>query len=294
MVKEARGGPVADRCEILHGPPDDLEEGTPAAAARGRRRGMRLSRACFAIFLALLLARWPAQAFETAATGGLPLRVLRSEAAAPAPTVLLAHGCAGPAKERDDPFARELAFRGFNAVQFDSWTFRGLPGGVCATNAVHAEQRLADLRLAIAWVREQPWHHGDIHLVGWSHGGILALHASTQDPALGLSRVVAFYPWCERYYGDPKVPTQIHMGEKDDWTPAWRCRSLYRGLLGHHPLGEYVEYPGAYHGFDRADGADVLVSGMGEYGMVSKRRIKADPAQRSAAYRRVVEFLRPQ
>lgn len=205
----------------------------------------------FSFLAAALITLSPAvQAVEFAerTAEGLPLQVDRVEN--PKGVVIMAHGCSGPLFIREDGWTKRLNAAGYTTVRFNSWTFRGMSQGVCQNYAVTAEERgKHDVKLAVNWSREQ-LQAQRIFVLGWSHGAGAALVAST-NKELGLTAVAAMYPWCERWHSKAVVPTQIHMGSADDWTPAHRCRSLYKGMFGSsNPNGEYIEYEGQTHGFD--------------------------------------------
>ena len=78
----------------------------------------------------------------------------------------------------------------------------------------------------------------------------------------GLRATVAYYPNC-RLQVDRNValPLLILIGDKDDWTPADRCRQL-QAEAPRRDLIEAVYYPGATHGFDQ-EGRDRRVMGIG-------------------------------
>ncbi len=244
------------------------------------------------ILLALSVIQSAAQAqvqgwFEQGQTAeGLPFELLRSSGNKG--TVILAHGCAGPSMMRDRGWATALANAGFNTVAFDSWAWRGIPGGVCRDNRVSGEDRTKEVELTMAHLKLQSWHAGPIHLLGWSHGGTLALQVSKLG--LGVSKAVAMYPWCERQFANPQIPVQIHIGAADDWTPAYRCSGLYWSFVG-KSLGTLFEYPGAFHDFDMFLERDFTVQGLGERGMVTSRRLKTDAKARDLAVQRVVAFF---
>ncbi len=221
---------------------------------------------------------------------GLPLQVMLPDGPAAA-TVILAHGCGGYAPGREVPWARTFRSRGFAAVAFDSWAFRGMQGGVCQTDAVTGDQRVEDVKLVVRYLKEQSWHRGPTYIIGWSHGGQTALKASTIEGL--VDKAVAIYPWCEKHHAWAVVPTQIHIGSADNWTPAYRCSALYGGLfgLGANPLGRYYEYAGAYHDYDRWMPLDKTYDGRGEGGRIEPRRQKTDPEARALTERRVLEFF---
>ncbi len=233
----------------------------------------------------------PLAEFERARTAeGLPLQVMLPNGPSAA-TVILAHGCGGYAPGREVPWARAFRARGMAAVTFDSWGFRAMDGGVCQTDAITGDQRVEDVKLVVRYLKEQHWHRGPIYIIGWSHGGQTALKAST-IPGL-VDKAVAIYPWCEKHHAYAVVPTQIHMGGADNWTPAYRCSALYGGLfgLGANPNGRYYEYAGAYHDFDRWMPLDKTYDGRGEGGRIEPRRQKTDPEARALTERRVLEFF---
>lgn len=222
---------------------------------------------------------------QTLTPEGLPLVVVRP--AAPRATVILAHGCAGPSVRRDAIWASRLAEAGYASVAFDSWAWRGIPGGVCRTAAVSGDERVREVTLVMAWLRAQSWPRGPVFVMGWSLGGTTAL--ATAREGLGIARAVAMYPWCDRHHGRPVVPVHIHIGEADDWTPAARCRGLVDGPFG--GAGRLWLYPGAFHDFDLFVEQDLRVQGLGERGEVTARRLKTDAAARELAVARVLAFF---
>src|SRR5947208_178068 len=107
--------------------------------------------------------------------------------------------------------------------------------GVLCASLAHAPQ--VDARL-LAHVSFPSLDRNAI--VGWSHGGSTALATiNARDREVAAFRdkagappffraAVAFYPGCgvslragERW--QPAVPTRIHIGALDDWTPAKSC-----------------------------------------------------------------------
>jgi dienelactone hydrolase len=230
---------------------------------------------------------------------GVPVMVVTSGTERGRPnngTVILLHGCSGPSAHGEN-FAGQLAGENFNAVIIDSWAYRGAKGGhttasVCSTYAVKATDRLEEVYKVIDWVKTQPWHQGTINVLGWSHGGMVALAASKNGAKKGISKVVSFYPGCvNRFdYINPTVPTQIHIGKDDDWTPAFLCRSLYKGLFTDNPYGEIFEYEDAHHGFDGISGG--TIPGIGHDGRVGPRTIRVNHDAKILSYARVFKFLK--
>jgi dienelactone hydrolase len=148
-----------------------------------------------------------------------------------------------------------------------------------------------------------------IALVGWSHGGSATLYAiNAKDPEVAAFRAtpgapffraaVAFYPGCRaplkaKDHWQPGVPTRIHIGELDDWTPAKPCVDLGRAMGARGEDFDVTTYPGSYHAFDapagrlvhRSDVPNGVHPGQGV-------TVGPNPGARAAANIRVRAFLR--
>ena len=94
----------------------------------------------------------------------------------------------------------------------------------------------------------------DIGLIGHSHGGWTVMRSVQKSYDLARARAqgrVAYYPSCAPQFDrDVDVPLLILIGDKDDWTPADRCRQLQAAGFTRPELVEAVYYPNAYHSFD--------------------------------------------
>jgi len=148
-----------------------------------------------------------------------------------------------------------------------------------------------------------------VALVGWSHGGSTALAAiNVRDREVAAFRdrpgappffraAVAFYPGCavslragNRWL--PGVPTRIHIGENDDWTPAKPCVELGEAMTARGEPLKVVVYPNSHHGFDAPDGPvvhriDVPNGAHPGQGV----HVGANPAARDMANAKVRAFL---
>lgn len=212
-------------------------------------------------------------------------------------TVIVAHGCYG-ITGRETYYASVLTTAGFNTVVVDSWAYRGMPsqdGGpnsVCQTYKVTGAQRLDEIYKTVKWIKQQPWHSGKIFLLGYSHGGILALEVSRRPLENGIDKVVAFYPHCfPSDHTEPSIPVQVHIGSADEWTPARYCRGMYEGLFKKYKYGEYYEYPNVHHGFDMY-GVDRTAPGLGLHGIIANKRLKYDGDTTKIAYERTIKFFK--
>lgn len=231
-------------------------------------------------------------------------------ASAPAPAVVLLHGCSGMFDSRGRlggryvEMAQRLNAMGIHALVPDSLSPRG-EKELCTQRAgarrVTMLERRRDALGALQWLAAQPGVDAQrLGLLGWSNGGSTVLaatdlnqpevRAAAAKPALA----VAFYPGCElaQQHGyQPVAPLLMLLGEADDWTPAAPCKAVAARA------GERVQweaYPGAGHGFDgsgavrlRRDVPNGAHPGQGVH-------VGGQPQARAAAELRLQAFLRSQ
>jgi len=231
---------------------------------------------------------------------------------APAPALVLMHGCGGPFDGRGQLAARytELAARlnamGIHALVTDSFTPRGekeLCTQRVGSRRVTQLQRRRDALGALQWLAAQPGVDPKrLGLLGWSNGGSTVLSAlNRRHPEVAAAPVqpslaVAFYPGCETELArgfEPTAPLLMLLGELDDWTPASPCKALSHAAQA-SPASAAVQwesYEGAYHGFDgtapvrlRLDVPNGANPGQGVH-------VGAEPAARAAAALRLAQFL---
>lgn len=86
---------------------------------------------------------------------------------------------------------------------------------------------------------------GPVGIVGFCLGGSVAYAAATK--LSGLSAAVGYYGGVIARFADdkPKVPTQLHFGEKDAGIPLTDIETI----RSKRPDVEIFVYPGAQHGF---------------------------------------------
>ncbi len=101
---------------------------------------------------------------------------------------------------------------------------------------------LRDSQAAIDAVRDV----GPVGLIGFCLGGSVAYAAATK--LSGLSAAIGYYGGAIVRFADdkPKVPTQLHFGEKDAGIPL----SDIDIIRARRPDVEIHVYPGAQHGFN--------------------------------------------
>ena len=103
------------------------------------------------------------------------------------------------------------------------------------------EAMLRDTQAAIDTVKDV----GPVGIIGFCLGGSIAYAAATK--LSGLSAAVGYYGGAVVRFADekPKVPTQLHFGEKDAGIPL----SDVETIKAKRPDVEVFIYPGAQHGF---------------------------------------------
>jgi carboxymethylenebutenolidase len=124
---------------------------------------------------------------------------------------------------------------------------------------------LRDSQAAIDAVKDV----GPVGIIGFCLGGSVAYAAATK--LSGLSAAIGYYGGAIVRFADdtPKVPTQLHFGEKDAGIPLSDVDSI-RSL---RPDVEIHVYPGAQHGFN------------------CDERASYDPANAGIAKQRSLDFL---
>lgn len=227
---------------------------------------------------------------------------------APAPALLVLHGCGGlydtqgQLGARYTEFAARMNDLGMHVLAIDSFAPRG-ESQICTQRVgqrrITQLQRRRDALGGLQWLARQPGVDARrIGMIGWSYGGSTVLaatnsrHPEVQAAPQRPSLAVAFYPGCEsellRGYA-PTAPLLLLLGELDDWTPAAPCKALAAAAA---PQVQWESYEGAYHGFDGTAPVQLRTDVPGGARAGRGVHVGADPAAREAAALRLVEFLR--
>ncbi len=234
----------------------------------------------------------------------------RPDGAGPFPAVVALHDCGGlvhyrpiTATRHYIEWARLLVADGFVVLFPDSFGSRGI-GPQCRERVrkVRASrERLGDANAARHWLQAQSYVKSDrVSLLGWSSGGTAALWTvrpttAPRDGSTDFRSAVTFYPSCRRLHDtawSARVPTLILVGSADDWTPAVICQQMVAGARDRSARVQIVVYPGAQHGFDRANSPIKLRTGLVNTVDPSGRAHSGtNPAARADALKRVPEWL---
>lgn len=181
--------------------------------------------------------------------------------AGPFPAVVLAHGCGGLGNA-ETGWAPVLREWGYATFVLDSFRGRDLTEVCTNARTLTGIQRIPDaygaLRILVTHPRIDARR---VALMGFSHGGILTMGASTAwaketyvpvgQPA--FRAFLPFYPSCNTVYPERErvsAPVRIHTGELDDWTPPGPCIRLAEFLRASGQDVTITVYPGAHHSFD--------------------------------------------
>ncbi len=223
--------------------------------------------------------------------------VYRPEGAGPFPAVIVMHGSGG-LREHHRIWARKLVSWGYVALVIDSFSPRGFPNGIATnTPAVMPQKRVSDAIGAAEWLNKQSYvAKGKLATIGFSHGGWTTMKLVQEDfhaKEYGIRGSIAYYPLCDvRTEGNVAIPLLILIGDKDGWTPAYRCQELVNGrTLKRKDLVELVVYPGVTHSFDEYIPRPVDVPGTVIGGKVEMHRLEMNPAATADAEKRVKEFF---
>ena len=216
--------------------------------------------------------------------------------------------------ERFAAWTEQLLADGYAVLLPDSFNSRGRRS-VCLVKrgepSITPVTRRLDILGALSYGAALPGvDRTRVALVGWSHGGSTTLASiNGKDPRIAeyyaaagapppFRVAVAFYPGCgvslrARDEWQPAVPTAIHVGELDDWTPSATCVQLSDAARARGAPMTVTVYPGAHHGFDAPRGKvtvwkEVSTGANPDKGVT----IGPDPAARAAANDAVRALLR--
>jgi len=227
-----------------------------------------LFRSIFAIFIIILFSAcantvkfeyedpWASNVGDTITIRGY---LSRPEGEGPFPAVILLHGCGG-IKTRSKIWASKLNEWGYVSLIVDSFGPRFI-SGTCGRGSMKAE-RAHDAQAAKTYLEKIPYVDSRyIGIMGFSAGANSAIYSifdehfdENEKPESQFAAAIAFYPFCIYHVKYMDAPLMVLIGEKDDWTPASRCKMIERSGKSDHGRGKYeakfVYYSNAHHSFD--------------------------------------------
>lgn len=183
--------------------------------------------------------------------------LLLPEGRGPFPVVVILHGCSG-LRPNGDMWARHLRDHGYASLVMDGFGPRGVYEICTDFNRVPTRRRLLDLKAALRYLATRPEIAADrAAIMGFSNGAVVTLDAASRfgrdaiaEGSLSYRAAIALYPECKNRSSDFGMPTQILIGDRDDWTLAASCNELLQRTQPDSPRPELVIYPGAQHAFD--------------------------------------------
>ncbi len=195
-----------------------------------------------------------------ASKGPFTAQLLRPSGAGPFPAIVAMHGCGGlltskgQLRSREMDWAERVVAAGYAVLFPDSFTARGVREICTATSrSIFPKDRADDVAAAAEWLwqpalRRQEPARAD-RLVARRHGGAVGPAGVPGCAPPRFKTAIAFYPGCRQIARledwRPSIPLTLLIGGADDWTRPGPCRELAR-----RTGFRFIEYVGAYHGFD--------------------------------------------
>jgi dienelactone hydrolase len=228
----------------------------------------------------------------------------------PRPAVISLHGCGGLLDAKGGlsrnryRVAEYFNVEGMHMLALDSFTTRGIKS-ICETasrlRTFDYEERREDVYAAIRWLSQRAdVDRARIAVVGYSNGGSTVLSVVDRTDKLVRAQplhpraAVAFYPGCIRFNEmlnyEIVAPLLLMIGALDDWTAPVHCQRLQGKVRRAQKDAwfEYLEFPGAHHGFD---GYGPLQVRAGLPTRTGTATVGGNPEAREKALRRMFEFL---
>jgi dienelactone hydrolase len=229
-----------------------------------------------------------------ASKGPFTGQLVRPATAGASPAIVAMHGCGGlldrqgRLRSREADWAQRFVDAGYAVLFVDSFTARGVRQ-ICTAS----ERAIFDIAAAAEWLASQTFvDKSRLALIGWSHGAMSVLWAVRPGflRASPFRTAIAFYPGCrqiDRLEGwRPSVPLTLLIGSADDWTRPGPCRRL-----AERTGFRFIEYPGAYHGFDAPASRVRMRRGLGAV-KGGQAHVGTDKTAREAAIKEAMGILR--
>ncbi len=184
---------------------------------------------------------------------------LPEEKSGPVSAVVIMHGSGGIRQDTELAVSEAINRLGVATLVVDSFKGRGL-SSTKDQGSLPMAATVLDAFQALIGLQNRTDIAGDhVGIIGFSRGGVAALF-SNQKPlkqailgnAVGFSYHIPVYPGCSTQW-DNVVPTAAPvlflLGEKDDLTPAKKCKRYADRISTGGGLAKTIEYPGVSHQF---------------------------------------------
>nr|WP_088931475.1 dienelactone hydrolase family protein [Rhizobium leguminosarum] len=210
----------------------------------------------------------------------------RPQGDGPFPAVVVMPGCDGMRPSVKDLWPKRLVSWGYVVLVVDSFTTRSIQE-TCRSSL---PDPVFDAYGALNFLSKSSFvDTRRVALMGFAAGGTATLEATKIEGNEQLMEhkfraAVAYYPVCAASQGDATVPTLILSGDRDNWSPAERCRKRLAGVGDNAPPIELNLYKGVYHNFD----APEFAAGRRVLGHIEKY----NPDAAAKSIRSVYAFLR--
>jgi dienelactone hydrolase len=186
---------------------------------------------------------------------------LPKKATAPVPAMVIAHGSAGVANDREFWWADHLNDIGIAAFVVDSFTPRNIRETSADQTQLSTAANAADALVALRLLTTHPKvDRHRIGVIGFSKGGQVALWTALEpfrraviDDQTRFAAHVPLYPACNDWQVSEHItgaPMLMLLGGRDDYTPAAPCREYAQWFKSKGADVDVIVYENAYHDFD--------------------------------------------
>ncbi len=184
----------------------------------------------------------------------------KPEGKGPFPAIVVLHGCGGLSERFKSALTERLVSWGYVTLVIDSFANHPIKNS-CGANRPLSRRNLRpfDAMGGLQYLSTLSFvDKNKVGLYGSSQGAWAALYVAqartipifVNPEKLKFKAVAAFYPDCSSYFDAVHVPTQIFIGENDEWNPVARCVTMMERRSGKGAELDLTLYRGAHHGFD--------------------------------------------
>ena len=182
-------------------------------------------------------------------------------ATGPVPAMVIAHGSAGVAHDREFWWADHLNEIGVAAFVVDSFTPRNIRETATDQTQLSTAANVADALAALRLLATHPkLDRQRIGVIGFSKGGQVALYTALEplrraviEDQTRFAAHIPLYPYCNDWQVSDQItgaPLLFLLGGRDNYTPAAPCRDYAEWFKSKGADVDVIVYANAYHDFD--------------------------------------------